>query len=176
MTSQQIKSLLTLIIVFMLVLFMFLVIHHIAEESAAASEGSVSPIISFDAGSLANISFLRADEHYSFSSFNGFWILDSSPELSISQDFMNSLALILSSVTPILSINSPADLSAYGLDEPSATVQLTLFDGETIKFYIGDRNSRTLDYYIRLDDTPSMVYLVDYSIGKSFEYSLEEIS
>lgn len=178
MTSRQVKSLVILFVMFCFCLCIYGGVSYVSAWAASGQESEkTTPIIQFNVDDLADISYVRGDEHFSFSCFNGFWTYDNDPDVAVSQDFMLSLSLVLSCVEPTASVSDPnLDLSQYGLDASAISVTLTMLDGTEVKFFIGDRNPRTLDYYIMLDGEEDTVFLVDYSIGKSFEYEIDEIS
>lgn len=55
---------------------------------------------------------------------------------------------------------SPADLSKYGLQSPAASIDAVYNDGSELKFYIGDQERITGDYYCGVEGKKA-VYLIE---------------
>lgn len=151
---------------------------HQEELDSLRENTASSPVFGLDPASIVCISYTRDAQFFSFSLHpDGLWVYDLDPEYSVSQDFMRSLVLLLGYIEPILVVpEEDAIPSHFDLDRPPVQVEVTLSNGNTCGFSIGMRNPYTLDYYIMPDDGSGDIVLVDYSVGKSFFYSLEEIA
>ena len=60
-----------------------------------------------------------------------------------------------------------AALSAYGLEPPSAAVEIVFFSGDTLRLSIGERETISGDYYVAAEGFPG-VYLMASSMAEPF--------
>ena len=79
----------------------------------------------------------------------------------------NEISAALSNLTCTNEITDVSDLSQYGLDEPSATIQITLSDGTEHTVEIGSENTMISCWYIRADES-DVVYTIKESTYELF--------
>lgn len=88
------------------------------------------------------------------------WTMDGFDGITLNVSMLDNLTSAFSNLTSSQRIEeNPKDLSAYGLDEPSASLDLRTVDGEKI-FYIGDETPDGGRYYFNTDSS-SDVYLME---------------
>lgn len=73
----------------------------------------------------------------------------------------------LSYLTAVSTTTASEADSAYGLDQPAATVKTTYHDGETVTVTIGAQSKGTTGYYCRRDGDDTL-YIIDTAIAESF--------
>lgn len=93
------------------------------------------------------------------------WEYSADSAFPVDEDQITSLLGNLLSVQSTKTINSPEDISQYGLDEPSVTVTVKTADAEA-SFDFGDATGITGEYYCSNGD--GNVYLVSSAIADSF--------
>ncbi len=64
--------------------------------------------------------------------------------------------------------DEPADLSIYGLDEPSAVATILFTDGTNTILYAGNRTPTRRSYYVRTEGDPKVYAVRTYSVDRFF--------
>jgi hypothetical protein len=67
-----------------------------------------------------------------------------------------------------------ADLTKYGLKQPSVTAKVTLQGGEEKTVYLGDKTPTGTSYYLMVKDV-NKVYAVDARYGTNFSYTIDAL-
>lgn len=98
---------------------------------------------------------------------NGAWVLASDKTVELDQDSVTYLLSNLATVTSNKEITGVTDFAQYGLDHPSLTIEVTVNDGTNTSIYIGDYNSVSSMYYVRIGDSAN-VYLITSTLNASF--------
>ena len=98
---------------------------------------------------------------------DGTWYLAQDKSLSIDQDTVETLLANLESVTSNKEIADVTDFDQYGLEHPAYTIDVTTSDGTTTSIYLGDYNSVSSLYYVRIGDS-SNVYLITSTLKTAF--------
>ena len=79
----------------------------------------------------------------------------------------DEISAALSNLTCTNEITDVSDLSQYGLDEPSATIQITMSDGTEHTVEIGSENTMISCWYVRADGSDT-VYTIKQSTYELF--------
>lgn len=106
------------------------------------------------------------------------WTETSIPGETLKESSINYLLTLIDNITTTETVvESPDDLSAYGLQEPVRTIQAVLNDDTVITIHAGGESSLLSKYYIQVEGDPN-VYLVSSYIVTEFEkepdYFIEE--
>lgn len=106
------------------------------------------------------------------------WTETSIPGETLKESSINYLLTLIDNITTTETVvESPDDLSAYGLKEPVRTIQAVLNDDTVITIHAGGESSLLSKYYIQVEGDPN-VYLVSSYIVTEFEkepdYFIEE--
>ncbi|MGN0149887.1 MAG: DUF4340 domain-containing protein, partial [Clostridia bacterium] len=159
------------IIIIMSAVFIFLAIICIialrgklsVNDSLLSDTEPLYMIYSEDTSNLSSVSVEYSDVTITaYNNGNSEWSID-----AVNDDIDKSKAYTLAStVSTIISKNkieeNPKDLSKYGLDTPSVTVIITENNGTKKKLYIGNKSSKTDEYYMMLDGDNSVYTLYNY--------------
>lgn len=106
---------------------------------------------------------------------DGVWTEASIPEEPIQQESVNMLLSEIDNITTSETvIESPEDLSQYGLDEPFRTITATLSDGTTVTIHAGAKSDLLSKYYVKTEGSKT-VYMVDSYIVEDFAKTPQEL-
>lgn len=149
------------------------------EEATAAAETEESSAVettdAADASAEEASTQAPAEVQYEYTSEvaydlvleNGAWVLASDKTVELDQDSVTYLLSNLATVTSNKEITGVTDFAQYGLDHPSLTIEVTVNDGTKTSIYIGDYNSVSSMYYVRIGDSAN-VYLITSTLNASF--------
>ncbi|MCL1854704.1 MAG: DUF4340 domain-containing protein [Clostridia bacterium] len=90
-----------------------------------------------------------------------------SPDFAVDPSKARSLASACASILYDDAVNEPGDLEVYGLDDPSATVEIVFADGTARVFILGDKAPSGLRYYLMEKGLPD-VYFAYPSVGAAW--------
>lgn len=128
-----------------------------AAEEAATEEASVAePVYEYTSEVL-----------YDLVLEDGTWYLSSDKSLAIDQDTVTTLLSNLETVTSNKEIQNVTDFAQYGLDHPSLDIEVSLTGGTTTTIHIGDYNSISSLYYVRIGDSAN-VYMITSTLNSAF--------
>lgn len=106
---------------------------------------------------------------------DGVWTEASIPEEPIQQESVNMLLSEIDNITTSETvIESPEDLSQYGLDEPFRTITATLSGGTTVTIHAGAKSDLLSKYYVKTEGSET-VYMVDSYIVEDFAKTPQEL-
>lgn len=126
------------------------------EQSYAVSD--------FNAEKVTQVAYQGTDLQYTFQKQDDKWICTQEPSLEVSSEKVVSLINTLSQLEASQKIERVDDLAQYGLAEPLSTVTVTA-DQESTVYTIGDRNSMTGQYYLRINEEPDIYTMDEQLIG-----------
>lgn len=105
---------------------------------------------------------------------NDTWYFADDKETPVDQDSVNAILQNVDNISTTEEIiESPEDLSAYGLETPHNTATITLSDGATVIIKCGDKNDLVSKSYVQIDGDTN-VYLVYSYVATGFEKTAEE--
>ncbi|HEY6489970.1 MAG: DUF4340 domain-containing protein [Terracidiphilus sp.] len=141
--------------------------HKPAAETPSASSSTAPPtILKFDSGSVAQVSLARkgvAPVTLAKSS-GGHWQITTPQSYPADQDVVSGLLASLSNLTADRVVEDKAsDLKAYGLDDPSVTLNVTLKDHKDHKLLLGDDTPAGSDIYAMLTGDPRIFTIASYT-------------
>lgn len=140
------------------------------EEAVNGDDGQSIDISRFTAEDVKAIEYNTEEGNLSLILEGGQWLLSDDREFPVNQSTVTSMINGLVSLESDRSIDS-SDLSAFGLDEPSLTVKVTLASGE-ITYNVGAKNSVTSKTYIMTDEG---VYTFKDSLSTLFDHSRDDL-
>lgn len=142
------------------------------EKEADRVDGEV--LVDIDRDDILRFSYEYNNETYSFErGEENRWVSAEDPALNLMQSRLDTMAGKLTRIIAQDVITDAADLSQYGLEQPS-----NILHWETAQaaytYHVGDYNSFGNVYYIYEPDSHT-VYAVKASLGTGFGYSLEDL-
>ncbi len=102
------------------------------------------------------------------------WTSDSSPDFTVDQDKVDTLAASITGITVTQVISDVTDLGQYGLDKPLYTGAYTLKDGTSVTFTIGSTNETASVTYVLKDGDTSTVYAVSTGLTSEMTKTLND--
>lgn len=101
------------------------------------------------------------------------WTETSLPDETIRESSVNYLISEINHITTTETVvESPEELSQYGLEEPLRTITAVLSDGSSVTIYVGKESSLLSKHYIQVEGDPN-VYLAASYIVNAFEEDAE---
>ncbi len=165
-------------LIFMLValgaiICVFFVVSHFSTSYTESQTADTTELFSMESTDDATtLSWEYEGESYSFTKSDDVWSYDEDSSFPADQDEIVSLLDNLLTVESSKTIESPDDVSQYGLDEPTVIVSAATADNEiTLEF--GNATEITGEYYCSVGD--GNVYLVSSTIADAFNIDLLSI-
>ena len=148
-------------------------VNKIEEESE--TEDTTDNIFSVSSEDIKSLTFYVDENEVTFEKDGDNWIKSDDKEFPVEQNVLNDAANIICSVYSQRTIENVDDLSQYGFDDPINTVTVQTAD-ETNIFQFGMENTTTGQYYMRMNDEETVVYLVDSSVTEPFMKTLYDFA
>lgn len=146
-----------------------------AEEEAAESQETLETV--FDKGTVivTGISFVSEEESMAFSYVNDSWVYDGDNNFPLDQDSVASMADAVSIIEAVETVKDVSeDMSQYGLDAPSLTVNATFSDGSEKTFTFGAVNTFNECQYLTISDDENL-YMINSDVAYPFATDLETL-
>lgn len=86
------------------------------------------------------------------------WIIDEFPDIPLSNTYCQQLANLTQNLSATKLFDPQEDSSAYGLDQPKATI-VAQFDDEAITISIGEQNPSMTGYYCQVSDNSKVALI-----------------
>ena len=107
---------------------------------------------------------------------DGVWQSADNDAFPLTQSYAQTMASLASNVGATkLVLEDCTDLAEYGLDEPQKHIEAETDAGEMVALFIGDKNTHTGDYYLRVDGGTA-VYTVDATFFAAFDHTLLDMA
>ena len=135
-------------------------------EKKKEKEAEASKIYLTDAGDIIAYSYSDGSQNMSFTKADDAWEYDEDNEIPVNQDTVQSTADAIRQITAVRELDNPDQLSDYGLDKPSYTIQFQDNDGVTTEILIG--NGAGENYYATVGDSGKV-----YTISSDFQNYLQ---
>ncbi len=136
------------------------------DEEEYEEDGTL--LYTFDYKDMKQIAFSYLGESYSFTKADGVWTYDADENFPIHQSFMEAKAVTLAEIYVEREVEgSEGSLADYGLEKPQLSIQLTLENGESYGFRVGNRNNTANAYYM-YDEKADKIYIRDGSWNVAF--------
>lgn len=144
------------------------------EKEASEREAEKITVTELDTDKITAFSYDLDGVRLSFTKSGDDWLYEGDKEIDIDENTVSAMLTSVASLTASETIAEYDDLSAYGLDHPSNTIELTTEDGTTT-LYVGNENPILDQYYLKTGDSDT-VYLVDSSLSSQFHKTMEELT
>ena len=169
------KSLILLAVVLAVLIVLYMVIrmwnHQSAEKESKRTEEEKSRIAEVKMEDVTAFRYEKGESKMKFVRKDGKWFYEEDMEVPISQDAVEKAATVFSNLTVERKLKQPDEMSDYGLDKPSYSMQYIMGDGGEKKICAGDQVQD--QYYVTVDDTKE-VYTVAKSYFENLKFSLAD--
>lgn len=144
-----------------------------SEKEAEEAEAAKIYVTNENQEEIMSFSYQKDGEELSFVKEGGGWTLEKDRELTLDQSAVEAIAEKLSSVEAEAYVESPEDLSEYGMDSPQNVITFTTKEGG-VTLTVGMQNPVTSQYYLTKSGDDAL-YLLGSGFLSSFEKSAEEL-
>ena len=106
---------------------------------------------------------------------DGTWYNAEDKSFPVDQDSLTTMTNALGAVSATRKLDSPEDLSEYGLDSPVLTVRYTASDDKEAEFTVGDTNDAAGGSYLKISGDDA-VYLVASDFADTFNSDIYQLA
>lgn len=164
------KSIIILTVVLVVLIGAFFAVKYlwVEEEQLSTSDNSqIIEVFTTAKENVVRIDVRLTEESFSFLYKDDKWVLESDETVRLKNSNVDYLCIDLCGIYAQDCIEENAsDLTKYGLDTPSGIYTVTLSDGTSKTFCLGNMDPVGRTYYFKMDDSPA-VYTVYASKGQS---------
>ena len=150
------KGLLFAVLILIVLLVLYFVIdlqQKKADQEAETEETEESSLpVSVTDDEIAKVTVKNGDVTMSYTKNDDTWTYEEDSDFPLDESAVDTKMSKLTSLTVDRVLESPEDLSEYGLDEPKQEVTVLKTDGTAFTLYIGNQNSSNNDFYVKVDD------------------------
>ena len=168
--SQSQKKTLRLLVGILIVLVVILAVvmavrHFSAQKAAEEEEAAKEDVITEEDAEYTSLSYNNGTTTLSFHlDESGTWVWSDDPEFPLDDSTIQSMMVLLTTLTPQQTITDGDSLESYGLDQPVATLTATKADGETLTIALGDTTVDGDSYYMLMNGQENPVYIISDSL------------
>ena len=124
-----------------------------ADQEAETEETEESSLpVSVTNDEIAKVTVKNGDVTMTYTKNDDTWTYEEDSDFPLDESAVDTKMSKLTSLTVDRVLESPEDLSEYGLDEPKQEVTVLKTDGTAFTLYIGNQNSSNNDFYVKVDD------------------------
>ena len=170
------KALIIAIICLAAAAVLYLLVVKLSQRSEDADSSDDSLVISsVDSGQITAISYEKDGKSLSFRKEDGTWYNAEDKIFPVDQDSLTTMTNALGAVSATRKLDSPEDLSEYGLDSPVLTVRYTASDDKEAEFTVGDTNDAAGGSYLKISGDDA-VYLVASDFADTFNSDIYQLA
>ncbi len=170
------KALIIAIICLAAAAVLYLLVVKLSQKSEEADSSDDSLVISsVDSDQITAISYEKDGKSLSFMKEDGTWYDAEDKSFPVDQDSLTTMTNALGAVSATRKLDSPEDLSEYGLDSPVLTVRYTASDGKEAEFTVGDTNDAAGGSYLKISGDDA-VYLVASDFADTFNSDIYQLA
>lgn len=148
----------------------------IEKEKAAQDDQDTSiKLHDFEADSIVNISVESVEGKLLFVKKEDTWVLDGEEEYPLSQSKLTSMATGIAQLSATrLVVETPEDLSEYGLVKPSLLMKAVTVEGKEYSLQLGDQLTTDTDYYGQIAGDHA-VYVIPMATRSKYAVTKEDL-
>lgn len=170
------KTLLSLMVLLVILAVAYLSITKLTKTSdeETQSDDTSTVVAEFSSEDLTQISWTYGGETIVLNKEDDTWSVSDKSDFPLDTSIVDSMINASVSITASRVLEDSSNLEEYGLDDPALTITLKSSDQEVICL-IGDQNSLTDEYYLKLSDSDS-IYLVDSTLWDNYACGLYDLA
>lgn len=150
------KGLLFAVLILIVLLILYFVIdlqQKKSDQEAETEETEESSLpVSVTEDEISKVTVKNGDVTMTYVKNDDTWTYEEDPDFPLDESAVNTKMNCLTTLTVDRVLESPEDLSEYGLDKSQQEVTVLKTDGTTFTLYIGNQNSSNNDFYVKVDD------------------------
>lgn len=171
--KKQKKQLIALLVALVIVVAGFFVIRYVVSHQELETETvSVTELYHTDKESCTEVEYIHDGVDLDFVRDGGKWYLKNDRNTELDQDSVDSMVGFAASLNYKTKIDEPAELSEYGLDNPSYIVTVTDSMGVAQTYFIGDCFKIDGTYFAKLEGSDA-VYTIASTYPNAFDADIE---
>lgn len=147
--------------------------NQVQAKKPAEEEEEVITVIDLAEEDVRVMSYTCEGETITFELEGDTWYDAEDHSLKLRQYMLSAMAGEVAPLTAERKIENVTDLEQYGLTQPQTAVTVETTGG-SYTWYIGDKNTVTGDYYVRLSDDDT-VYTVSADVVSKFQRPVDEL-
>lgn len=177
--NKKRKNLILLLLILFILCAVWLLVNYLSQKEAArkeeesASKSLANTVYLIPAEDIKGFTYDNGKSEMAFS-YNGQWNYDLDGHFIVNQSRLNDFKNIFLNLTAQKTLEAKEDLSAYGLDNPVYSVNITGTQGENFILNIGAMASNG-DYYAKMDGVQEIYtiseHLISYLSDDLMEYA-----
>lgn len=144
------------------------------EKEKAEEETAIIHVTDISEEDITAFSYVLNGETLAFTYEEGAWIYAGDTSVDIDEAAINTMLKEAVSITAEEQILEYSKLEDYGLQEPANEIELKTKDS-TITIMLGNQNVILEKYYLMTSESEN-IYLVQSSLGTTFNKSIEELT
>lgn len=167
-------AILILVLVVLLAVYLGLRTWNAGQEKkeTAEQEAAVIHITDTDAEDIVSLRFNVGNGDMEFDKEDQ-WYYTPDKDFPLQQSYPEDMAETVGNITADRELTDADSADAYGLDDPSSTIEYTDADGNVTKIFIGDMTGE--NYYVMVNGNDT-VYTVESSVIDTLNYSLDDMA
>ncbi len=142
-----------------------------ATEASSSANNESIPVLSLTKDDITSVTVEVGGETLTYIPGTENWSIQGYEDYEVNQSSLNYKAKTLLTLSASRKLEE-ADLSEYGLNEPSKTATYTLKDGASVKLLVGDFTLDKGNLYVMLESDPSTVYMTPSIIYNCMESNI----
>ncbi|MGN0343106.1 MAG: DUF4340 domain-containing protein [Roseburia sp.] len=171
--KKQFVILLILLVICVAAL-VFLMLYNKHQEELEEAENATISLVPVEPEEIQAFSYYYGDDLLEFRRKDDTWYYTEDESVELDQGTMGKMLESMTGIVAAQELEEPAELSEYGLDEPSNTITIMTEDGAYVVL-TGSSNGITGQYYIKLSNS-DQVYLTDTDYNSAFQVGLETLA
>ncbi|HHV11225.1 MAG TPA: DUF4340 domain-containing protein [Clostridiales bacterium] len=141
------------------------------KESAKPDTDQAVDLATVDTEQVDSLHYVRNDADLTFILKEGVWVDKDNTARPINQEHVTSMLNAVKTLkADRVIMESPDNLSDYGLEQPQAVLTVTMKDKSTVSVKLGNKVVDSSGYY-GLVNEDSTVYLLQAALGNALQYS-----
>lgn len=142
-----------------------------SKESIESEEEQSITLALVDTTQVESLHYVKGNTDLTFVSKDDVWIEQTEEERPINQERISTIFDAIKEIKANrLIIESPEDLSDYGLEQPQAVLRVKMKDQSVVTVKIGDKAMDSSGYY-GLVNSDNIVYLLSTQLGSALQYN-----
>ena len=133
------------------------------KEAADAEAEAEYEVLSFESSDVVQLEVNGSAGTLLLAYEDGSWSFVCDAQAQVNATTANTILGYLEEITSTYEITPEEELSAYGLEDPSMTVTVTLQDGTEYRLIFGDYNEMLGEYYFYVNDPDTLYTMSNYT-------------
>lgn len=149
-------------------------LYAVIKNADSNEENTVVYINRFSTENVSQISWNNGTENLLFKKSGDSWTYPENTGVTPDSEKINGIVGKIEALTASDEIQNVTDFEQYGLEDPYVVIEVTMSDGNSVKYTVGDYSTFTHQTYIRVGNGTS-VFLIDPGFTDDFDLPLKDL-